>query len=135
MTTEQGEHTMDRKICILVGIWLVFAVLSLPAPVLANKTSVRIDAPLSAAVGEEITIHLQVSHEGNNFVHYTDLVTVVINGEEFQRWEFSNFDKPEAETFTRTITYKVTGKTEIKADGNCNMHGSAGPDTVTVNAK
>lgn len=123
---------MNRKIGFFVGIWLVLTVFSLPDPALANKTSVRIDAPASASVGEEITINLQVSHEGNNFIHYTDLVTVTINGEEIQRWEYSNFSKPEAENFTLTLTYKIIGKTEIKAEGNCNMHGSSGPETMTV---
>lgn len=111
---------------------LVLGLVAIASPALANKTSVRIEAPATASVGEEITITLHVSHDGNNFIHYTNWVAVEINGKEFQRWEFSNFDKPESERFTRSITYKVTGETTIKAEGNCNMHGSAGPDTFTV---
>ena len=115
----------------IIGL-LILGLLVSAGPALANKTSVRIEAPPTAAVGEEITINLHVSHDGNNFIHYTNWVVVDVNGEELQRWEFGSFDKPEAETFTRSVTYTVTGETTIKAEGNCNMHGSAGPETFTV---
>jgi desulfoferrodoxin (superoxide reductase-like protein) len=101
----------------------------------ANKTSVKILAPDSAAVGSEITIELQVSHDGNNFLHYTEWVYVKINGEEIKRWEFGNFSKPEDENFTRAITYTVTGPLDITAESNCNIHGSEGIAAKTVEVK
>ncbi len=92
----------------------------------ANKTSVRIEADDVVVKGSEVTIKLFVSHKGNNFIHYTDWMYVKINGEEIKRWEFGNFSKPENENFTRTLTITIEEDTEITAEANCNMHGSAG---------
>ena len=118
---------------------MIFAVIGLCALSLifvnsaaADKSSVKIIAPDTAAMGGEINVVLQVSHDGNNFLHYTEWVYVKINGEEIQRWEFSNFDKPEDENFTRSITYKVTGPLEITAEASCNIHDSNGIAEKTV---
>jgi len=105
----------------LCALSLIFA-----NPAVANKSSVQIVAPDNAAIGSEITIEIQASHNGNNFLHYTEWVYVKINGEEIKRWEFSNFNKPEDENFTRSITYTVTGPLEITAEASCNIHGSSG---------
>lgn len=113
--------------CILL---LVFA-----GTAAADKSSIKIVAPDNAAIGSEITVELQVSHHGNNFLHYTDWVYVKINGEEIKRWEFGHFDKPEDENFTRTITYKVIGPLEITAEADCNIHGSKGIATKIVEVK
>ncbi|MFC1505398.1 desulfoferrodoxin family protein, partial [Thermodesulfobacteriota bacterium] len=67
--------------------------------------------------------------------HYTNWVRVSVNGSELKRWEFSRSNRPENENFTLTVTYAVTAPIEIVAEANCNMHGSEGPATVTVNAK
>jgi uncharacterized protein (DUF2126 family) len=56
----------------------------------ANESSVTIIAPDNAALGSEITIELQASHSGNNFLHYTEWMYVEVNGKEIKRWEFSN---------------------------------------------
>ena len=101
-------------------------------PAFANKSSVRIEAPAQAAVGQEITITLHVSHDGNNFLHYTDWVYVTVNGEEVKRWEFGMFGTPESENFTREIKYTVTGPTVITAEADCNIHGSTGIAEHTV---
>jgi len=101
----------------------------------ANKSSVKIDAPDNAAIGSQVNVLLEVSHDGNNFLHYTEWVYVKINGEEVKRWEFSNFDKPEDENFTRSITYTVTGPFEITAEASCNIHGSAGIAEKSVEVK
>ena len=113
---------------------LVIVILIGGRPAFANKSSVRIEAPAQAAVGQEITIILHVSHDGNNFLHYTDWVYVTVNGEEIKRWEFGMFGTPESETFTREIKYTVTGPTVITAEADCNIHGSTGisEHTVTV---
>jgi len=98
----------------------------------ADKSSIQIVAPDYAETGSEITIELQVSHSGNNFLHYTEWVYVKINGEETKRWEFGNFDKPEDEKFTRSITFTVTGPIEIGAEASCNFHGSMGIATKSI---
>jgi desulfoferrodoxin (superoxide reductase-like protein) len=101
----------------------------------ADKSSVKIIASDNAAIGSEITIEIQVSHHGNNFLHFTDWVYVKINGEEIKRWEFGHFDKPEDENFSRTITYKVTGPMEIRAEADCNIHGGTGIATKIIEVK
>ena len=98
----------------------------------ANKSSVAIEAPESAAVGSEVIIKINVTHSANNFMHYTNWVYVMVNGEEVERWEYSWNKKPSAETFTKEIKYKVTGPLEIKAEAHCNIHGSTGPATKTI---
>lgn len=122
-----------RKLFTIIGLCMLL-LLSADTAV-ANKSSVQIVAPDSAAVGSEITIELHVSHNGNNFLHYTEWVYVTVNGEEIKRWEFSNFNKPEDENFTRTITYTVTGPLEITAESSCNIHGSAGIAAKIVEVK
>ena len=39
------------------------------------------------------------------------------------------------QSFTREIKYKVTGPVEIKAEANCNIHGSKGPATKTISVR
>ncbi len=77
-------------------------------------------------------IKIHVFHKGDNFLHYTDWVDVKINGKPVQRWEFSSSKRPEAENFTREVTYKLTEPITIVAEANCNTHGSEGPATWTV---
>lgn len=103
-----------------------------PATVLADKTSVSISAPASATPGAEITIRVTATHSANNFLHYTDWLYIMVNGQEIARWDYSWRNKPEGSVFTREIKYTVTGSIEIKAEGHCNMHGSKGPATATV---
>ncbi len=105
------------------------------SPALASKSSVRIEAPAEVAVGTTITIQLNVAHSGNNLFHYTNWVRIAVNGSELKRWEFSRKNRPENEKFILTIPYTVSEPTEIVAEANCNLHGSAGPTTVTVDVK
>lgn len=102
------------------------ALLLTPATVLADKTAVRIEAPAKAAVGDDITITLNVTHNGNNFFHYTDWVYLTANGKEVGRWDFTATQRPESENFTRTLTLTVQENIELTAKANCNLHGSAG---------
>lgn len=121
----------------IVTHYLVILLITLliPCSVFANKASVRIEAPDQTAVGDDVKIVVHVSHEGNNFIHYTNLVTLKINGEETKRWEFSAFKRPESENFTREITYTVKGPFKISAEANCNIHGSAAIIEKSVNVQ
>lgn len=101
----------------------------------ADKSSVAIEAPESAAVGSEVTIKITVTHSANNFIHHTNWVYVMVNGKEVGRWEYSWNKKPSAAIFTKEIKYKVTGPLEIKAEANCNIHGSKGPETKTISVR
>jgi desulfoferrodoxin (superoxide reductase-like protein) len=100
--------------------------------VFADKTSVAISAPASAAPGSEITIRVTATHSANNFLHYTDWLSVTANGKEIARWNFTRSKRPEDSVFTREIKYTVNENAEIKAEGHCNMHGSKGPATAQV---
>jgi len=103
-----------------------------PSAVLADKSSVTIEAPDTADPGTEVPVKLLVRHHGNNFLHHTEWVEVKVNGETVERWEFSTFGRPEEENFTREIVVKVEGPTEIVAEASCNIHGSAGPASKTI---
>jgi desulfoferrodoxin (superoxide reductase-like protein) len=128
LVKNKGEQQkMDKKHLIILYTVLLSQIFVLHwDTALANQSSIQIEVPENAAIGEVILIRLHVSHEGNNFIHYTDWVYVAINGREIKRWMCSNFDKPESENFTRTIHYTVNGPVEITAESDCNIHGSAG---------
>ncbi len=125
MATQMEKYMVGVVVCLAL-IFLQFC------PAHANKSSVRIEAPETAAAGSEITIVLHVSHEGNNFIHHTEWVYLNIDGEEVARWTFSSFDKPESDNFTRTFTYTIRKPIEITAEASCNIHGSSGIDTKKV---
>jgi desulfoferrodoxin (superoxide reductase-like protein) len=114
---------------------VVSLVLALSIPVLANKSSVTIDAPDSAREGEIISIRIKVTHKGNNFFHYTNWVYIKINDKEIARWGFTGSKRPEDETFTREVKYKVESTMTIVAEANCNIHGSAGKAIKTIQVK
>jgi desulfoferrodoxin (superoxide reductase-like protein) len=101
----------------------------------ANKASVSIDAPESVMKGSEITIKLNVEHDGNHIFHYTKWVYVMINGKEIERWDYTWRKRPEAENFTKEITYVVNQPIEIVAEANCNTHGSKGKVIKKVSVK
>jgi len=123
---------MNKKHLILLYTLFVSLIFS---NAFANKSSVQVEVPEKAAMGEVILIRLLVSHEGNNFIHYTDWVYVAINGKEVKKWTFSNFDRPESENFILTIEHTMTGPVEITAEADCNIHGSAGITRKDVGIK
>ncbi|OFX22488.1 MAG: hypothetical protein A2041_08350 [Bacteroidetes bacterium GWA2_31_9b] len=100
--------------------------------VLANKTSVKIIAPEKATIGTEITIKIEVTHMGNTAGHHTEWVWVKVNGKEYKKWVYTKESLPEDQNFTVEFTIKAEANMEIIAEGNCNRHGTKGPDTVTV---
>jgi desulfoferrodoxin (superoxide reductase-like protein) len=122
---------MKKKIICSV---IVCAVLSIPLMVFANQTSVAIVAPETAKKGTEVTITINVSHNGNSRFHYTNWVWVKANGKEIGRWEYSSDKLPENEKFTLEVKVKINADTVIEAQGNCNRHGSAGVQSVTIKA-
>lgn len=117
---------------IMVSWFLACFVLLTVLPVMADKTSVEIDAPGTAEKGEVITIVVRVRHSGNNLFHHTNWVYLRINGEQVARWEYSWKDLPEKEIFVKEVTYPVQGSITIEAKANCNIHGSEGTVTKQV---
>jgi desulfoferrodoxin (superoxide reductase-like protein) len=109
--------------------------LTLTPLLFANKTSVEIRAPQEVNKGAEVTVTIEVSHNGNNILHYTNWVYVKINGKEYKRWEFSPFNRPVDEKFSVSFNIIVNEPLKIEAQGNCNIHGSLGKKTVEIDVK
>ena len=101
----------------------------------ADKTSVEIRAPQEVKKGTEVTVTIEVSHNGNNIMHYTNWVYVKINGKEYKRWEFSSFNRPVDDKFSLSFKIIVNEPLKIEAQGNCNIHGSQGKKTVEIGVK
>jgi len=99
---------------------------------LANKTSVEVKAPAEIKVGTEVTITINVMHSGNSKGHHTDWVLLKINGKEVQRWSYTKEELPPDAVFT--VEYKITATEDmnIEAQGNCNIHGSRGPQNTII---
>ena len=123
-----------KRLFFLSGMMFILSVLNAHA----NKTSVEISVPDSAKAGEEITIVIQVSHNGNSGFHHTDWVYLNVNDVEVNRWEYNRESLPPDADFTLEFKYVVpedtdTGKEiSIEAEGDCNLHGSDGPATATI---
>jgi len=111
---------------------LILSLVLFSVNALANKTSVTIEGPESAAKGSEITIKINVKHNGNNFFHHTKEVFVKANGKEIARWDFSATNLPEKEVFSEEVKLTITETTEIMAEGVCNIHGSDGPAVLKI---
>jgi len=119
---------------ILMGVALLVSTIVV-TPVFANKAAVSIDAPVAVPQGTEITIKLNVTHHGNNWFHHVNWVYLKVNGEEVKRWEFSWKNRPESGNFTRTFTYNVVAPIKVTAEANCNLHGSQGPASLSIDVQ
>jgi desulfoferrodoxin (superoxide reductase-like protein) len=122
------------KFALLLITTLLMA-LSCAESAYANKAAVTIEAPESAANGDEITIKVKVIHSADNIFHHVDWAYIMVNGREVERWEYSWHTLPPDATFTKEIKYKVQGPIEIKAEAHCNIHGSKGPAFKTISIK
>jgi len=120
-----------KKIVLLIGCAFIWFCLS-TGTVLANKSSVSIAGPASADQGSEVTLRLTVTHSANSFFHYTNLLTVQVNGQPFTQWVFTSGNRPEGAVFTREVKIRIIGNTEVVAEAYCNIHGSKGPAKVTI---
>jgi len=114
---------------------LAFGILAPSTQASADKSAVSIQAPTEVPGGSEVVIRLTVTHSDNNPIHYTDWVYVMVNGKELARWNYTAFNRPEAAIFKKEIKAVATDNLEIKAEANCNLHGSAGPATARVSVK
>jgi len=119
----------------LLLISALFMTLSFAESAFADKASVTLEVPESASIGSEITMKITVTHSADNFIHHVDWAYIMVNGKEVERWKYKWNDLPPAAVFSKEIKYKVQGPTEIKADANCNIHGSKGPAIKTIAVK
>lgn len=125
---------LPGKLRVFYGVSALF-ILLFCGSALANKSAVSIQAPSSVQRGSEVVIQVNVTHDGNNFLHYTEWVYVMVNGKEIARWKYTASERPEAESFTKEVRTTATENLEIKAEANCNLHGSAGPAMLRVPVK
>jgi len=123
--------TIFKKLIYVSTILIFMMVL----PAFADKSSVEINAPGEVKKGETIIIILKVTHDGNNFLHYTDWVYIKAGNIEIARWDYSMFDTPESEVFTKEVEYTVNEPVTIEAEANCNIHGNAGKKTLNITVK
>lgn len=119
---------MKSKTLVIILVFISTAFSS----ILANKTLTSTKAPETVKKGEEVTIIVNVNHSGNSKSHYTDWVSLKINGTEVERWEYDKKNLPSDENFI--IEYKIIAEEDlvIETEGNCNLHGSKGIDRITV---
>ena len=101
-------------------------------PAFADKASVTISAPESVVKGTEATIKIQVTHSGNNFIHFVSWAKISIDGKEATRWDFSWNKRAESKVFEREFKYVVNAPIEITVDADCNLHGSKGPAKASI---
>lgn len=99
---------------------------------LANKTSVEIKAPAEVKSGTEVTITINVIHNGNSKSHHTDWVFLKINGKEVKRWAYDKASLPPDGSFSVEFKYTPTEAMTIEAEGHCNIHGSTGLKNTVV---
>ncbi len=102
---------------------------------LADKAAATIEGPTSAAKGSEVTVKVTVTHSANSATHHVEWLKVTAGGKEIARWNFTSSQRPEAATFTKEVKVTVLDMTEIKAEANCNVHGSKGPSSLRVSVK
>lgn len=115
---------------IRISVWFgfIFMVVLLAAQTsYADKSAVTISAPETAVKGSEVVVKLTITHNGNNFFHYTNWVFLKVNGKEFSRWDFTWDHRSDEATFVREVKVPVDGPIELIAEANCNLHGSKGP--------
>lgn len=124
-----------KKIYSLLLAVLLISLIGIGNEAFANKTSVKINAPEKAKKGTEVVVKIEVTHQGNSRFHYTDWVSLKVNGEEVKKWEYTKKERPDSEDFTLEFKFVIEEETTIEAKGNCNMHGSTGSDKVTIKLK
>jgi desulfoferrodoxin (superoxide reductase-like protein) len=122
-----------KSLAVLGGVALMALVLCGQA--FANKSAVSIKAPSEVPRGSQVVIQVTVSHNDNSVLHYTDWLYVMVNGKELERWNYTAFARPEAADFTREIKVTAADNLEVKAEANCNVHGSAGPAILKISVK
>ena len=123
---------MSMRKKTILELLLMLAALLAPVLALANKGSVTITAPATAKKGETAVVKLNVDHCCVNQLHYVDWVYLDVNGSEVKRWKYSSFNLPPSPKFTLEYKLKVEGDTKLKAEADCNIHGSAGPATAEI---
>ena len=126
-----GKHMKIYRAGIMIAV-MVMVITLYNGVSLANKAVATIEAPDQVAKGAEITVKIHVTHNANNFFHYTNWVKVLVNGKEAAFWEYSAGNRPEGAKFTKEIKLTINEPIEIVAEANCNIHGGQGAVNKTI---
>jgi desulfoferrodoxin (superoxide reductase-like protein) len=129
-----GNYMKRFKISLFLGAILMIG-LHVADTASANIPTETIEAPQSAVNGSEITIRVTVVHNADNIFHHVDWFSIMVNGKEVGRWEYSWGKLPPDTTFAKEIKYTVNGPLAIKAQAHCNIHGSKAPVVLNVTLK
>lgn len=124
---------MKRLVLIMSCFLFLFCVNS--GAVFANKPTVSFEGPASAEKGSEVIVKITVTHSANSFIHYTNWLKVQAGGKPVAQWEYTAGNRPDGATFTKEVKIKVLENTEVAAEANCNLHGSAGPVKFTIQVR
>jgi desulfoferrodoxin (superoxide reductase-like protein) len=119
----------------LFWIIVLLGVGTLSGVALADKSVATIEGPANAAKGSEITLKVTVTHSANSAAHYTEWLKVTVNDKEIARWNYTSSQRPDAAVFTKEVKMKVLEAVEVKAESNCNVHGSKGPSILKISVK
>jgi desulfoferrodoxin (superoxide reductase-like protein) len=120
-----------KKLTLVIGCCLfLFCLYS--GFVYANKSAVSLEGLSNTERGSEVVIKITVTHSANSFMHYTKWLKVQANGKLIQQWDYTSGNRPEGATFTKEVKIKVLENTEVVAEANCNIHGSAGSGKLTI---
>jgi len=127
-----NERAKVKTTTIKAFLLVLMSLLMIATPALANKTSVKIAAPDKVKKDSSFIITINVMHSANNIFHFTDWVYLKINGKEVQRWKYGMFSRPDNGNFSVTYTAKATEDLVLEAEGDCNLHGSAGKTIMKI---
>jgi hypothetical protein len=116
--------------CLVSAAFLWMALV--PAAGLANQAAVKIDAPEEAARGDVVVITINVMHDANLAKDHVNWVWLKLNGRQVRKWVFTREHLPESNNFSLKYQFIMSGDTTVSAEGNCIMHGSAGPDMKKI---
>jgi desulfoferrodoxin (superoxide reductase-like protein) len=119
----------------LFWIVLLLIVGTFSGVALADKSAATIEGSANAAKGSEITLKVTVTHSANSATHYTEWLKVTANDKEIARWNYTSSQRPDAAVFTKEVKVKVLEAMDVKAESNCNVHGSKGPTTLKISVK
>lgn len=123
---------MKKTAAAMPFVLFLFLLFVIPGPCFANKASATLQTPAGVQKGSEVTIRVNVSHEGNSVFHHVQWVYLKVNGKEIARWDYSATNRPDAERFFKEVKVAADGPLEIVAEASCNLHGSAGPVSAKI---
>ncbi|MGC1122407.1 MAG: desulfoferrodoxin family protein [Candidatus Methanofastidiosia archaeon] len=106
------------------AIMLVMVGLALSlVPVSAGVPIVQIQAPRQVTAGDEVTLKIMITHEGNDNDHHINYVWLYQNDRMAKEWVWTVDDYIKDDQFTLEYTTILTEDTVFLAKAHCTLHG------------